>query len=828
MLTLSAVRRGVVCAAIAAGVLGTAAIAHAQSTVLVLDGQPGNYIAGQRTYTPAEVSFGVRRTYNNGVSVFVSGTDYQDTWSLDFGAGSNTPLAVGSYYGARRFPFTSFNGLDVSGSGRGCNELTGRFDIREVVYAADGTVLRFAADFEQHCENVAPALFGAIRYKSTIVDAVPFEGHYPAYDLTMSPAAGGVVIGENINCGNTGTACAIRFPAASFEPLRAIPAPGYQLLGWIGDCTGGNVTVVMVHGSTWCAPVFGLDTPPSFRNGLMLDSQTDDYIGGGAQQRYTDSTSLWSAWTLDGGNLLRMSVDGADGSWNYLAFRAPGGYGVRLVPGEYTGAIHASSSSPAPGLEVSGNGRGCGTVAGRFTVYESVYNADGTIARFAADFEQHCGGFAPALFGSVRFNSSASGVLPFGGAYPSFRITISPPAHGRIYGGDIDCEASSGRCTMTRSTAGPLTLTATPASGYAFVEWTGDCSGRSASTTVDVDTASKYCAARFSRTLADMQQPVFSRLPSDQHVLTSRAAGTRVTWMPPIAVDAVDGPVAVLCAPASGTMFPVGDTAVSCTATDRTGNQATAGFGVTVTRRALGIDLNGDDQADLLWRGANGEVAVWMMSGQARASTAYLATISTDWRIAAVGDFTGDGQADFVWQQNTGTVVLWEMHGTSHMANHVLYAGYTTWRVEAAGDLNGDGQVDLIWQGPNGSVAAWMMRGLATDSVQFLYDAVTPWRVVAAVDLDGDGVVDLIWQSPAGAVAAWLMNGLARREVVWLFSGDTDWRVEGIANLNGDNSVDLVWQSPSGTVFAWLMNGVERVSVLPLYQDTDWRITGPR
>src|SRR6185295_7874705 len=132
---------------------------------------------------------------------------------------------------------------------------------------------------------------------------------------------------------------------------------------------------------------FGPDTPGGPRYGLMLDSQTGDYIGAGLQYRYGDSTSLWSVQSENGGNLVRFSVDGNDSSWNTVAFRAPGAYTNRLVPGEYTGVARASFSYPAAGLDAYGNGRGCNTITGRFTVYESVYNIDGTIASFAADFE---------------------------------------------------------------------------------------------------------------------------------------------------------------------------------------------------------------------------------------------------------------------------------------------------------------------------------------------------------------------------------------------------------------------------------------------------------
>ena len=55
-----------------------------------------------------------------------------------------------------------------------------------------------------------------------------------------------------------------------------------------------------------------------------------------------------------------------------------------------------------------------------------------------------------------------------------------------------------------------------------------------------------------------------------------------MTYGLPAARDAVDGDVAVTCAPASGVAFPLGTTTVHCTARDSHHNEATASFTVTV------------------------------------------------------------------------------------------------------------------------------------------------------------------------------------------------------------------------------------------------------
>ena len=80
----------------------------------------------------------------------------------------------------------------------GCNELTGRFEILDISIASDGTVQRFAADFEQHCEDAVAGQFGAIRYNSLAGGTiVPFGGAYPSYQLAVTPAAHGRVSGTD-------------------------------------------------------------------------------------------------------------------------------------------------------------------------------------------------------------------------------------------------------------------------------------------------------------------------------------------------------------------------------------------------------------------------------------------------------------------------------------------------------------------------------------------------------------------------------------------------------------------------------------------------------
>src|SRR5206468_11268031 len=84
------------------------------------------------------------------------------------------------------------------------------------------------------------------------------------------------------------------------------------------------------------------------------------------------------------------------------------------------------------------------------------------------------------------------------------------------------------------------------------------------------------------RPIADTTPPVISGVPGAIIAEATSATGAVVAYALPSAIDARDGAVAVSCAPASGSTFPIGTRAVTCEATDAAGNRSSASFTVTV------------------------------------------------------------------------------------------------------------------------------------------------------------------------------------------------------------------------------------------------------
>ena len=87
----------------------------------------------------------------------------------------------------------------------------------------------------------------------------------------------------------------------------------------------------------------------------------------------------------------------------------------------------------------------------------------------------------------------------------------------------------------------------------------------------------------------DTEPPVFGAIV-DITTTATAPDGATVSYTVPSATDNVDPSPSVACSPTSGSQFALGDTTVSCTATDASGNSAIASFTVTVTLTAQAFD----------------------------------------------------------------------------------------------------------------------------------------------------------------------------------------------------------------------------------------------
>jgi hypothetical protein len=126
---------------------------------------PGDYIGNGRSWSdgpPEKIKVTAAR---NRFQFFIDTSD-GGWWDGTIEAPNGQDLTATTYKGAQRFGGDGYAGLDIGGMGRGCNQVTGQFTVREIVFDASGTLRTFKVDFEQHCEGALSALRGTLEFQS--------------------------------------------------------------------------------------------------------------------------------------------------------------------------------------------------------------------------------------------------------------------------------------------------------------------------------------------------------------------------------------------------------------------------------------------------------------------------------------------------------------------------------------------------------------------------------------------------------------------------------------------------------------------------------------
>jgi hypothetical protein len=140
---------------------------------------------------------------------------------------------------------------------------------------------------------------------------------------------------------------------------------------------------------------------------------------------------------------------------------------------------------------------------------------------------------------------------------PQSNAAQFPPSEVTVTGGSGSYAGASGSGVLTYKNS-----ESAPGSGTSVVTWTGtlNVAGVTFDTTPPQITGANAKVAK---------------------TRTARSARVRYAVS---ATDMTDGPIAAACLPRSGSLFRIGQTKVTCTAVDGSGNTTTARFVVTVKR----------------------------------------------------------------------------------------------------------------------------------------------------------------------------------------------------------------------------------------------------
>ena len=373
--------------------------------------------------TPGSATFEAEHQGGRSVTITSIGAEFL---RLEFAGPYAESLGPGPFEEAAWAPF---KGTSPGISFIPCTRPMGRFVVLDLdLSTTDATVNRFAANFQIECEGSVNHVHGEIRYNS----AVPISRDLPPGDSSPDPfalqaqmpvGAGALVESNAIVLYGVNAAVPLSITGGEYSlngsPFTSQSGVGAQLGRIVvraraPTAPGATAQAILTAGGVSAVFSVRAHDPTESLTGLYYRSTEGDFVGGGQTNLHLAPRNIVAA-SRNSRDGVSFELEGAAGvRWN-LDLKAPND--AMLSPGSYEGAERfAFAPAGAAGLDFFGEGRGCNTIHGRFTVHEAVYAQDGAVEKFAADFEQRCEqATAPPLFGEVRFNST----VPFTALAPA-------------------------------------------------------------------------------------------------------------------------------------------------------------------------------------------------------------------------------------------------------------------------------------------------------------------------------------------------------------------------------------------------------------------------
>jgi len=793
-------------------------------------------------------------------------------------AGAKDVLRVGSFEGAPPPYYTPGPVLNFQPGNGFCGGFWSRFWIREVVPAGDGTLARFAADFEVDCQG-GGTTYGEVRYNSYVPLSANQPGGWTTPDVFTLRTAGPVPAGVQ-GFSNTAYIYGINAPA----PI-SIANGEYSING--GPFTSGPGTINN-HDSIALRAIAQPGVPFTDATVNIGELSTSfrvlTYAPGDAFTAYSvynidagsSTMEAWDAAARMGGfgypNTLRVAW-GTDAS-TYVDMDFEPGQSRILAPGVYELTSSTSYSSTAPLMSLDYRNMVC-YGPGRFVILDYAADADGNLLRLAIDFE-HRGCYGGSTFGEIRYNTTVplSRFKPRDAAPDDFTLLAQNP----MKSGDL--ALSNTISVMGTTQAQPISIAGGEYSvnGGAYTSAAGiaqphdhitvrahapAADGATASATLAIGAVSRdfsltsyapgtTLSGLYLSTLGFMLAPMNVVRAQYGSIVVSPLVGDDLTVY--IGSNLVVGQVYNIgsvshpgtnCTGGTSRMY-VRDAAydVSGVATRFAGDfewdcyggpplYAQVRFNSTVPFSELldttwrtdasvprRIDLNGDGKSDYIIRQPNGSYTAVLMDGATTLSSAALTAVGGDLTILQVGDFDGDGKTDLIVENPDTSVEVWLMDGTSVKASATLMPAGRGWVVSHTGDFNGDGKTDLVWTNVlDGSVGVWLMDGISTLQRATMLVPHSGFSPIGVGDFDHDGKSDILWRNRDGTTSIWLMDGLTIREKGPVMSANTTWRAVKLGDFDGDGYTDILWQNlVDGSVSMWLMHGRtirEKGNVMP-------------
>jgi hypothetical protein len=278
-----------------------------------------------------------------------------------------------------------------------------------------GGILRALNEFR----NSYPVLFSTVPGKSVVTVQNPSE---PDSEVTIAPLARRFILsvrstldkGSPVSLGqfladmmsprldSLTTAAVTHSPVpddanALFLHPNAPSQPNRSIDRWLG--TGNRMQIC-------CRPasIFGHSKPAisdHYTGKLTIAGEQGEYISSGHTLIFASPSNKVTVTQQGVGN-LHIRFERGESEFD-ASFSTPAG--ERFEAREYNSAQRWNMADAGhPALEISGDGRGCGDIAGSFLVNNVGYDLDGSISKFSATFRQLCDDSKIESRGSVELS----------------------------------------------------------------------------------------------------------------------------------------------------------------------------------------------------------------------------------------------------------------------------------------------------------------------------------------------------------------------------------------------------------------------------------------
>ena len=302
---------------------------------------------------------------------------------------------------ADRYPFQTSGrpGLTVRAGNRGCNVASGRVEVLDVGFNAQGAVERLWALFDHHCEGARSSAFGEVRWRAWVPEAAAhvtpavlrwpvLDSWWPAAPATVvyhgsAPAASVAVAGDDAaHFSVRADGCTGQAPPCSVVVGFAPTAPGARRGRLeIVDTAGVRHAVTLegfLHGGTTQADIEVLAgdvaAPPEDRGPHAYRPADTQFFG----IEYSPNP------------VVSLFLQDSDEPHEWWSLDLYAGGGERLQPGASYPDAQGNADGPGPGVRVSGGPAWCNQTASAFTVHSITYLPDGRLRSFDTSFERRC------------------------------------------------------------------------------------------------------------------------------------------------------------------------------------------------------------------------------------------------------------------------------------------------------------------------------------------------------------------------------------------------------------------------------------------------------